>query len=149
MRIFVTINIIAITSLFNMIKIYYEFGLKYEFRRMTTISLILIIFGRFTLQCWNVSKRCTITCIAMYTIRIISTFLSFSCAEGSSMAKNIVQTPRRYAELPTSQCNQSKIQRFDVSGCGLKYAITGWRQAHNNVAIPMRYMFKYQEPELY
>ena len=56
------------------------------------------------------------------------------------MAKNIVQTPRRYAELPTNQCNQSKIQRFDVSGCGLKYAITGWRQAHNNVAIPIRCM---------
>ena len=30
-----------------------------------------------------------------------------------------------------------KTQRFDVSGCGLKYAITGWILAHSMVANPM------------
>ena len=71
-----------------------------------------------------------------YISRAISTFLPSNFAAGRSTAKNNVDRPSRKAELPTNQCSQSNTHRFEVPGCGRKYAIIGCARAHRMLAKP-------------
>ena len=76
-------------------------------------------------------------------MRAISTFCPDNLASGrlASVAKNKAHTAIKNAELPTNQCAQSKIHRFEVPGWGLTNAITGCtiaqiiqaKPAHKNI----------------